>query len=855
MSLHGYSNGDEYDNGSDVDNVTLISKLDVSHPLHLHPNDFVALTVFYVKLKGTQNYQVWSYAMLLALEGKNKSGFTDGSCRRSNTNEVLGRQWDTVNVAVLGWILNSIYKELFLVFVIMSLHGYSNGDEYDNGSDVDNVTLISKLDVSHPLHLHPNDFMALTIFSVKLKGTQNYQVWSYAMLLALEGKNKTGFIDGSCRRSNTDEVLGRQWDRVNVMVLGWILNSISFLGTKNYQVWSCAMLLALEGKNKTRFIDGSCRRCTCHAANDFKKHNKLMKLLQFIMGLNDTYMQIISYILSGETLFDVRSTYAIISSEKSYRIATVPEYCVSLMSVHKVSRDSKLVIAFDELKCYILNQDLKARKVLGTDRQFDGLYYFDGNQDRELRVLVLIMYGTHSSHSGSISNTHNNNEGGHCMESDTVATENDSFEPKSFEEASKHQPWIDAMNSEMDAIYRNNTWDLVELPKGRKAIGSKWVWKIKYKSDREIERYNARLVAKGFNQKKIIFFDETFSPMDKFVSIRCLINLVVQNGWTLYQMDVNNAFLYGDLNETMYMSLPPSYFPKDETRVCKLNKSLYGLKQTLRKWNSKLTSSLIEYDIIIIDIKLNEINKFKQFLKNKFMIKDLGKLKYFLGIEVLETLIGVYFSQRKYCLELIDEFGFLASKHSYIPMQPNISLSSKPKDDDPLLDNIIEYQKLIGIRYAKTQTLRGKVFDETRAKVRLGQVKTHVLPFYEGFHTKVEIVVYLTLDRRRQIQNEDLRTKLEYFSDEYDEEKEMEPRPSALKENPKVEGLRNEEQKIIKTVRVHVAAAKDEQPGGDEAPWWPRKELRINMKSLTITYVSEKLYDIDPEITLGKLGI
>ncbi|GJW64924.1 putative RNA-directed DNA polymerase [Tanacetum coccineum] len=301
---------------------------------------------------------------------------------------------------------------------------------------------------------------------------------------------------------------------------------------------------------------------------------------------------------------------------------------------------------------------------------------------------------------------------------------NKSFEPKSFEEAAKHQPWIDAMNSEMDALYRNNTWDLVELPKGRKAIGSKWVWKIKYKSDGEIERYKARLVAKGFNQREGIDFDETFSPVVKIVTVRCLINLAVQNGWTLYQMDVNNAFLYGDLNETVYMSLPPGYFPKDETRVCKLNKSLYGLKQAPRQWNAKLTSALIECgfvqsksdyslftkkfgdvfiallvyvdDIIITGNNLNEINKFKQFLKTKFMIKDLGKLKYFLGIEVLETPTGVCLSQRKYCLELIDEFGLLASKPSYIPMQPNISLSSEPKDDDPLLDNITDYKKLIG---------------------------------------------------------------------------------------------------------------------------------------------------------------
>ncbi|GKF67525.1 ribonuclease H-like domain-containing protein, partial [Tanacetum coccineum] len=98
----------------------------------------------------------------------------------------------------------------------MSVHGYTD-DEFEANP---NITLISKFDVSNHLHLHPNDSIALTVVSVKLKGTENYQVWSCAMLLALEGKNKTGFTDVSYRISNTDEVLWRQWDRVNVVVLG-----------------------------------------------------------------------------------------------------------------------------------------------------------------------------------------------------------------------------------------------------------------------------------------------------------------------------------------------------------------------------------------------------------------------------------------------------------------------------------------------------------------------------------------------------------------------------------------------------------------------------------------------------------
>ena len=240
----------------------------------------------------------------------------------------------------------------------MSVHG-DTPPQSENGTDDDEVqvTLISKLDLSHPLHLHPNDSATLTVVSIKLKGTENYNVWSCAMLLALEGKNKTGFIDGSCNRSNTDEVLGRQWDRVNAVVLGWILNSISeelFLGQifskRASDVWT-------ELKETFDRVDGSVTfnlhhkinslsqngcsiaeyfnklstlwkqfdaliqlpKCTCHAAEEFKKHNQLMKLMQFLMGLDDSYMQIRSNILSRDPLPDVKGAFAIISSEESHR--------------------------------------------------------------------------------------------------------------------------------------------------------------------------------------------------------------------------------------------------------------------------------------------------------------------------------------------------------------------------------------------------------------------------------------------------------------------------------------------------------------------------------------------------------
>ncbi|GKB86215.1 F-box protein-like protein, partial [Tanacetum coccineum] len=130
----------------------------------------------------------------------------------------------------------------------------------------------------------------------------------------------------------------------------------------------------------------------------------------------------------------------------------------------------------------------------------------------------------------------------------------------------------------------------------------------------------ARLVAKGFNQREGIDFDETFSFVVKIVIVRCLVSLALQNGWTLCQMDVNNAFLYGDLNETVYMTLPPGYFPKDETRVLTVAGTEDGAVDG-------------DDDIIITGNNLVEINKFKQFLKSKFMIKDLEKLKYLVSLK------------------------------------------------------------------------------------------------------------------------------------------------------------------------------------------------------------------------------
>lgn len=156
-------------------------------------------------------------------------------------------------------------------------------------------------------------------------------------------------------------------------------------------------------------------------------------------------------------------------------------------------------------------------------------------------------------------------------------------EPKTVKAALLEPHWLAVMTTEHDALLRNNTWDLVDLPPNREPIGCKWVYRIKYNADGSLQKYKARLVAKGFHQQVGFDYSETFSPVVKHITIRVVLTIAVTKGWPIRQLDINNAFLNGDLSEEIYMLQPPGFVNSQApTKVCRLNKALYGLKQAPR---------------------------------------------------------------------------------------------------------------------------------------------------------------------------------------------------------------------------------------------------------------------------------
>ncbi|KAL6565862.1 hypothetical protein OROHE_004917 [Orobanche hederae] len=294
-------------------------------------------------------------------------------------------------------------------------------------------------------------------------------------------------------------------------------------------------------------------------------------------------------------------------------------------------------------------------------------------------------------------------------------------EPRSFKEAMKNDGWKQAMQEEIKALEDNGTWTLEHLPPGKRALGNQWVYRRKYHSSGALERLKARLVVFGNHQIEGLDYNETFAPVAKMATIRVFLAIAATKNWELHQMDVHNAFLHGDLDEEVYMKLPLGFESSDPNLVCRLRKSLYGLKQAPRCWFAKLVTALKGYgflqsysdyslftyakdgiqlnvlvyvdDLIISGNHSVALRSFKAYLSDCFRMKDLGPLKYFLGIEVARSTSGLFLCQRKYTLDIITEAGLLGAKPATFPIEQNhkLGLATGAK-----LTDKESYRRLVG---------------------------------------------------------------------------------------------------------------------------------------------------------------
>ncbi|GJU98115.1 ribonuclease H-like domain-containing protein [Tanacetum coccineum] len=293
--------------------------------------------------------------------------------------------------------------------------------------------------------------------------------------------------------------------------------------------------------------------------------------------------------------------------------------------------------------------------------------------------------------------------------------------PKSPFLALKDTNWCNAMYDEYNALVKNGSWILVPRPTNVNLVRCMWLFKHKFHADGSLSRYKARLVANGSTQQVGVDFDETFSPVVKPATIHTVLSLAVSRQWPIHQLDVKNAFLNGDLSETVYMHQPPGFIDsRYPNHMCLLQRSLYGLKQAPCAWfqrfagyatragftHSRCDSSLFIYthgsqvaylliyvdDIILTASSTALLQHIISSLHAEFDMTDLGMLNYFLGISVVRHSSGLFLSQKKYAEELLARAHMVHCNPSRTPVDTETKLGP---DGVPVQDPTL-YRSLAG---------------------------------------------------------------------------------------------------------------------------------------------------------------
>eukprot|EP00253_Pinus_taeda_P030272 PITA_30272 len=305
--------------------------------------------------------------------------------------------------------------------------------------------------------------------------------------------------------------------------------------------------------------------------------------------------------------------------------------------------------------------------------------------------------------------------------------DNELLEGRTSRNKRKQQPTVNfALMANLHSVFEPQTYSEA---KGKKPISCKWVYKVKYKVDGTLDKYKARLVARGFSQKEGIDNEETFAPTAKMSTIRLVLALAAQFSWKVHQMDVKSVFLNGDLQEEVYMTQPPGFkVVGQEQKVCRLVKALYGLKEAPRAWYIKIDKYLTNHgfrqspsdanlyikhtgdDILFVVVYVDDliitgssaplIHGIKQDLCSTFDMTNLGLLHYCLGVEVWQTENNIFLSQSKYARNLVDRFRMQDCKPATNPMEPGLKLSAQ--SSSPLVDETLFKQLMGSLIYLTT---------------------------------------------------------------------------------------------------------------------------------------------------------
>jgi hypothetical protein len=310
-------------------------------------------------------------------------------------------------------------------------------------------------------------------------------------------------------------------------------------------------------------------------------------------------------------------------------------------------------------------------------------------------------------------------------------------DPINYEDAVASSRWRKAMDSEINSIEKNQTWTLTDLPAGAKKIGVKWLYKTKLNELGEVDKYKARLVAKGYSQQYGVDYTEVFAPVARMDTVRMIVALAAQRKWKIYQLDVKSAFLHGKLSENVFVEQPKGYEKKgSEGKVYQLHKALYGLKQAPRAWFSRIAAYFkdegfetcpnehtlfikkgAEGKMIIVSIYVDDLiytgndedmmNGFKSSMMNVFDMTDMGKMRFFLGIEVIQKANGNFICQKKYAIEVLKRFGMAESNPVSSPIVPGVKLN---KDDQGVQVDESYYKQIVGSLMYLTTTRPDMMF-------------------------------------------------------------------------------------------------------------------------------------------------